>query len=71
MDPEVVGQSLSTLGKGMGPSLIAKAEELGVEIPTDLGDATAAITPSQVIPFLRHIAARLFPQLRNVPNEAR
>jgi phospholipase C len=63
MDPEVVGQSLSTLGKGMGPSLIAKAKELGVEIPTDLGDATAAITPSQVIPFLRLITARLFPQL--------
>ena len=47
MEPEVVGQSLGTLGKGMGPSLIAKAKELGVEAPTDLGDATAAITPAR------------------------
>ena len=34
MDPEVVGKALSTLGKGMAPTLIAKAADMGVQLPT-------------------------------------
>jgi phospholipase C len=35
MDLKVVGQALSTLGKGLAPALIAKAKELGVSLPAE------------------------------------
>src|SRR5262245_64148763 len=35
MDTEVVGQGLSTLGRGMGPALIAKAKDMGVKLPPE------------------------------------
>src|SRR4249920_1857603 len=35
MDPEGVGQGLSTLGKGIGPAMIAKAREMGVQLPAE------------------------------------
>jgi phospholipase C len=63
MDTEVVGQGLSTLGKGMGPALIAKAKEMGVQLPAELSGPDAELTPSVVVPFLRDIATHLFPRL--------
>ncbi len=38
MDHEVVGKGLSTLGKGMGPALIAKATEMEMKLPAELND---------------------------------
>jgi hypothetical protein len=63
MDPEVVGQALSTLGKGMGPALITKAKDMGVTLPAQLNNPGAALTPELVVPFLREIAAHFFPLL--------
>jgi phospholipase C len=63
MDPEVVGNALSTLGKGMGPALIEKARQLGVNLPAELDDADAKLTPELVVPFLRDVAAHFFPLL--------
>src|SRR5262249_9101681 len=36
LDPVAVGKALSTLGRGMGPALIAKARDMGVELPAEL-----------------------------------
>jgi phospholipase C len=63
MDPEVVGHGLSTLGKGMGPALLAKAREMGVKLPPELNDPGATLTPRLILPFLRNIAGRFFPRL--------
>jgi phospholipase C len=63
MDLEVVGKGLSTLGKGMGPGLIARARETGVKLPPELDDPHAALTPGLVVTFLRDIAGHFFPLL--------
>jgi phospholipase C len=69
MDPEVVGRGLSTLGKGMGPALIAKAREMGVKLPPELDDPHAALTPGLIVPFLRDIAGHFFPLLASDANQ--
>jgi len=63
MDLEVVGQSLSTLGKGMGISLIAMGKEMGVTVPPELDQPGATLNPDQVVPFFRTIAGHFFPLL--------
>jgi phospholipase C len=63
MDPEVVGKAQSTLGKGMGPALIARAREMGVKLPAELNDPGATLTPTLIVPFLRDIAGHFFPLL--------
>jgi len=63
MDLEVVGQGLSTLGKGMGPALIAMGQEMGVKLPADLEGVEAPISPRLVLPLLRAIAGHFFPLL--------
>jgi phospholipase C len=63
MDPEVVGNALSTLGKGMGPALIDMAKGMGVKVPAELDQPGAAFTPEQIVPFLREIAWHFFPLL--------
>jgi hypothetical protein len=63
MDPVVVGKGLSTLGKGMGPSLITMARQMGVRLPAPLNDPSAKLTPELVVPFLRDVAAHFFPLL--------
>jgi phospholipase C len=67
MDLEVVGRALSTLGKGMGPTLIAKAKEMGVELPAELDAPDAALTAPLIVPFLRDIAGHFFPLLAGHP----
>ena len=69
MDPEVVDKALSTLGKGMGPALIEKAKEMGVQLPAELNDPTAKLTPALIVPFLRGIAGHFFPLLAATPND--
>ena len=63
MDPEVVGKGLSTLGKGMGSALIAKAREMEVKLPAELNDPGTALTPRLVVGFLRDVAGHFFPLL--------
>jgi phospholipase C len=63
MDPEVVGQALSTLGKGIAPALIAKAQKLGLPLPAELDNPAADLPPRRIIGFLRQIAGHFFPLL--------
>jgi hypothetical protein len=67
MDPVVVGTALSTLDKGMGPALVAKAREVGVQLPPELEGPDARLTPELVVPFLRDVATHFFPRLGGKP----
>jgi hypothetical protein len=63
MDPEVVGQGLSTLGMGIGPALIARAREMGVQLPAELNEPAADLPPRLIVTVLRQIAGHFFPLL--------
>jgi phospholipase C len=69
LDDEIVGEALSTLGKGMGPALIEKAKAMGVPIPAELDEPGATFTPQQILPFLRQISAHFFPLLTPEPEK--
>ena len=49
MDPEVVGQGLSTLGKGLGPALITRAQQMGTQLPAELNDPEAGLPPRLIV----------------------
>jgi phospholipase C len=63
MDLEVVGQAVSTLGKGVAPALLAKAQELGVPLPAELTEPGAELPPGQIVGVLRQVAGHFFPLL--------
>jgi phospholipase C len=63
MDPQVVGEALSPLGKTMGPAIIAKAKEMGVKLPPELDQPGAELAPGQTVPLIRQMAGHLFPLL--------
>jgi phospholipase C len=63
MDPEVVGRSLSGLGKTIGPGVLVKAREMGVNLPPELQDPDSQLTPELAVRFLRDVAGHLFPLL--------
>lgn len=63
MDPEVVGQGLSTLGKGIAPALIARARQLGIPLPTELTHPGADLPPRLIVDVLRRISGHFFPLL--------
>jgi hypothetical protein len=63
MDPEGVGKNLSTLGKATWPGLLARAREMGVNLPPELNDPDAQLTPGLIVPFLRDVAGHFFPLL--------
>jgi len=63
MDPEVVGKGLSALGKGIGPALIARAQQMGVQLPAELSDPGAGLPPQLIVSVLRQIAGQFFPLL--------
>jgi len=63
MDPEVVGQALSTLGKGIAPALISRARDMGVQLPAELNDPQADLPPRLIVSVLRQIAGHFFPLL--------
>jgi len=74
MDPEVVGQALSSLGKGVAPAILAQAKEMGVPLPAELNDPGADLPPRLIVSVLRQIAGHLFPLLAgdsNNPGSAR
>jgi len=62
-DPEVIGQAISSLGKGLVPAFIAMARQLGVPLPADLNDPQAGLPPGRVVGVLRDIAGHFFPLL--------
>jgi len=63
MDPEVVGRGLSRLGKGMGPGIIEKVKEMAVELPPQLNDPSAELTPKLIVEVLRDVCWHFFPRL--------
>jgi phospholipase C len=63
MDPEVVGKGLSTLGKGIGPAIIARARQMEVKLPAELNDPGTELTPRLIVATLRDIAGHFFPLL--------
>jgi len=63
MDPEVVGKGLSALGRGIGPTLIARARQMGVPLPAELGDPGTDVPPRLIVTVLRQIAGHFFPLL--------
>jgi phospholipase C len=67
MDIEAVGESLSQLGKAIGPGLIDKAREMGVKLPPELDTPGAALAPGEVVPLLRGVAGHFFPLLASGP----
>jgi phospholipase C len=63
MDPDVVGKGLSTLGKGMGLGIIAKAKEMAVKLPAELDDPGTEFTPRLIVGVMRDVAWHFFPLL--------
>jgi phospholipase C len=70
-DPEVIGQALSSLGKGLVPAFIVMARQLGVPLPAELDDPEAALPPGRVVGVLRDIAGHFFPLLAGVAKDLR
>jgi phospholipase C len=70
-DPEVIGQALSSLGKGLVPAFIARAQQMGIQLPAELNDPEAALPPGRVVGVLRDIAGHFFPLLGGDPKDLR
>jgi phospholipase C len=64
MNPEVVGNALSNLGKGLAPGIIARAKELQVELPAELNDPGGELSPGLIPRVLRAICHHFFPLLK-------
>jgi len=63
MDPEQVGQALSSLGKGIAPAVITRAQQMGVQLPAELNDPGADLPPGLIVSALRGVAGHFFPLL--------
>ncbi|MGZ0711343.1 alkaline phosphatase family protein (plasmid) [Coraliomargarita sp. W4R53] len=63
LDPEVLGQTLSGLGKAAIPGMIAHAKEAGVHLPPGVGDTDADLPPAVLLQALRDICLHYFPAL--------
>lgn len=68
-DPEVIGQALSSLGKGLVPAFIAMARQMAVPLPAELDDPDADLPPGRVVAVLRDIAGHFFPLLAAESND--
>ena len=63
LDEEALGNALSGLGNSMGRGLIEHARELGLELPPELDDPNAEVTPQLIIDVFRQVAGHYFPLL--------
>jgi phospholipase C len=63
MDTEIVGKALSTLGKGIAPAIITRAQQMGVPLPAELNDPEADLAPRLIVGVLRQVAGHFFPLL--------
>jgi phospholipase C len=61
LDPEVLGRTLSGLGKAAIPGLIAHAREMGVRLPAGVDDPDA--DPAVLLRTIRDIGIHYFPAL--------
>jgi phospholipase C len=62
-DPEVIGQALSSLGKGVVPAFISMAARMGAPLPAELNDPEAVPSSGRVVSVLREISGHFFPLL--------
>ena len=63
MDPEVVGQALSSLGKGLAPAFIAMARAAGGAAPGRTQRPGSRPAARRIVGVLRQIAGHFFPLL--------
>jgi phospholipase C len=63
MDPDILGRTLSSLGKAAIPGVIAHAKEAGVRLPPGIDDPKADLPPGTLVRALRDIALHYFPGL--------
>ncbi len=64
MDYELVDKALSGLGKTLGPGIIEHAKAMGVKnLPSQLDDPSAQLTPQLIIEVIRDVAWHYFPKL--------
>ena len=64
MNPDVVAEGLSKLGRAMGHGIIAKARELEAKFPAELGDPDGELPASRIVKLVRGIAWHFFPLLK-------
>ena len=67
----MIGQALSSLGKGLVPAFIAMARQMGVPLPAELNDPEATLPPGRVVGALRDISGHFFPLLAGEAKELR
>jgi phospholipase C len=63
LDEQALSNALSGLGNSMGQGIIEHARELGLELPPQLDDPDAQLTPPLIIDVLRHVAGHYFSRL--------
>jgi hypothetical protein len=63
IDYQILGQALGYLGKDIGPGIIEHARQLGVQLPPQLADPSAELTPQVIVEVIRDVAFHYFPQL--------
>jgi phospholipase C len=63
LDEAALNEGLSGLGKVIGPGIIEKAKELGLELPPELDGPDAEITPVVMLDVMRRAAWHFFPLL--------
>jgi phospholipase C len=68
LDEEALAKGLSGLGKSRGRGIIEHARELGIDLPPELDNPDAEITPDLIVNVLRDIAWHYFPRLAPAPS---
>ena len=58
-----MGQALGYLGKDVAPGIIEHARQMGVNLPPQLDDPSAELTPELIVEVIRDVAFHYFPQL--------
>jgi phospholipase C len=71
MDTEIVGKALSTLGKGIAPAIMTRAQQMGVPLPAELSDPDADLAPRVIVGVLRQVAGHFFPLLAGDTKDSR
>ncbi len=63
LDEDLLNKGLSGLGNTIGPGIIEHAREIGVDLPPQLDDPNAELTPALITEVLREVALHYFPLL--------
>jgi phospholipase C len=63
LDEAALNKGLSGLGKAMGPGIIQQGRELGLELPPELDESDAEMTPAVLLDVTRQVALHFFPLL--------